>query len=105
MPDSAFTFHRGPIDDFVARLTEADRLQIVLDYDDFSRMGKTGDTLLRKTAKDLIDLMSGSSITFDAVWMTELANACHRFNSMQVIEMQLRQDGSQIAVHDMDPQP
>lgn len=90
MSSNAITFHRTPLDELVATLTDEERLQILMEGDDFERTGVTGDTLLRQKATEFIPQITGGVHKFDATLMQLLVFSCHKYNSMRMIEGAMR---------------
>lgn len=95
-------FNRSPLDLKVAELSDAERLQILIEGDAFERTGVTGDTFLREKAREYMnELTLGNGKGFDASWILFTVHACHKYNSIQAIEATMKLDDDKPAEPEM----
>lgn len=77
------SFKQTNLDTFVAALTNAERWQIILDYDTLSREAKIGDSALRSQTEAFLESEGRNDDTSSFVLhMIELGNACHKYRSI-----------------------
>lgn len=69
------------IDEFVRKLSDQERIEIIQDHISFEENGSIGDCLLRTVSGQFLEEL-GDSDAHIVLWMNELANACHRHYSM-----------------------
>jgi hypothetical protein len=63
--------------DFVADLSDGERIQILHDHAQFEKTGSIGDCVLRVRAREFrSSIDSDASLVF---WMESLSNECYRF--------------------------
>lgn len=70
--------------DYVTKLTDAQRLEIVADFEQFEREGAIGDCALRQHATKVVKLY-GAGIETITVWMRDLAFEIYRWYAGIVI--------------------
>lgn len=97
MTSNAFTFNRTPLDSLVEQLTEDERLQIMMEGDEFERTGSTGDTLLRRKAQEFTPIVTAGMHKFDATFVFLIVCSCHKIQSVQAIEAGMRLSPQDVA--------
>lgn len=92
-------FKETNLDTFVAALSDDERWQIILNYDELSRRSKIGDCVLRLQTEHFLKsqgLLDDSS--YFVAHMIELGNACHKYRSIH----QHKKEGEMLAsIEDM----
>lgn len=77
--------HLSPLDLMVKRIPAAERLEIILEYSEFERTGRTGDGALRRRAGEIFQALEGKPSGFDAAYMSFVALSCHKLNSIEAL--------------------
>jgi len=67
------------LEQFAAKISDADKMQIVADYEQFAKDGFIGTCTLRTTAREWLELLGGDS-GCSIVWtMNSIAMECFKY--------------------------
>lgn len=90
---------KSPLDLLVEELSDEERMQIIIEGSEFQQTGMTGSTLLRSKASEFQKKLEGGVTPVNALYLDLLVNACHKYNSIKMIE------ASQSLDHEDAPNP
>lgn len=74
------------VEDLVASMTDAERIQCIRDMECFSVNGAIGDCLLRSSARKVLDSIPSRAGLNVCTWMDFIANECHRYYSKKYLD-------------------